>query len=163
MAALGADFWPVSNVLSTLEPLKKAAEPMKTDLYKTELCRNWEETGVCRYGMRCHFAHGHAELRNLLRHPKYKTSPCKTYTKLGSCPYGQRCCFSHVNKASGTYMEAGIHDWTRWNGPGQVRPVSPPTRPSLGTTALWQRTGVGLHHEWGHYSWLDEISPLRLG
>ena len=42
-------------------------------LYKTELCRSYEETGICRYGAKCQFAHGEEELRPVLRHPKYKT------------------------------------------------------------------------------------------
>jgi len=43
------------------------------NLYKTELCRSWEETGHCRYGSKCQFAHGADELRAVQRHPKYKT------------------------------------------------------------------------------------------
>ncbi|KAG5438455.1 hypothetical protein PCK2_000949, partial [Pneumocystis canis] len=78
---------------------KSSGSSVKTNLYKTELCRNWEENGECRYGLKCQFAHGHSELRSLLRHPKYKTSPCKTFTEIGSCPYGQRCCFSHVKES----------------------------------------------------------------
>ena len=42
-------------------------------LYKTEMCRSWEETGGCRYGAKCQFAHGSWELRPVVRHPKYKT------------------------------------------------------------------------------------------
>jgi hypothetical protein len=40
---------------------------------QTELCRSWEETGSCRYGGKCQFAHGREELRPVQRHPKYKT------------------------------------------------------------------------------------------
>ncbi|XP_042513775.1 mRNA decay activator protein ZFP36L2-B-like isoform X2 [Macadamia integrifolia] len=32
-------------------------------LYKTDICRTWEETGSCRYGTKCQFAHGKEELR----------------------------------------------------------------------------------------------------
>jgi len=66
------------------------------NLYKTELCRSFEETGVCRYGPKCRFAHGRAELRPILRHPKYKTEVCKTFQCLGTCPYGKRCRFIHI-------------------------------------------------------------------
>eukprot|EP01100_Stratorugosa_tubuloviscum_P000797 TRINITY_DN117_c1_g4_i1.p1 TRINITY_DN117_c1_g4~~TRINITY_DN117_c1_g4_i1.p1 ORF type:complete len:306 (+),score=180.24 TRINITY_DN117_c1_g4_i1:80-997(+) len=65
------------------------------NLYKTELCRSFEETGICRYGTKCQFAHGSNELRPVSRHPKYKTEICKTFSKLGTCPYGKRCCFIH--------------------------------------------------------------------
>eukprot|EP01087_Luapelamoeba_hula_P001624 TRINITY_DN1133_c0_g1_i1.p1 TRINITY_DN1133_c0_g1~~TRINITY_DN1133_c0_g1_i1.p1 ORF type:complete len:409 (-),score=70.55 TRINITY_DN1133_c0_g1_i1:211-1437(-) len=65
------------------------------NLYKTELCRSFVETGVCRYGSKCQFAHGMPELRPVLRHPKYKTEVCKTYHLVGTCPYGTRCRFIH--------------------------------------------------------------------
>jgi hypothetical protein len=64
-------------------------------LYKTELCRSWAETGACRYGNKCQFAHGVEELRPVARHPKYKTEICRTFHTLGTCPYGTRCRFIH--------------------------------------------------------------------
>ena len=36
-------------------------------LYKTELCRSFEETGQCRYVGKCQFAHGFQELRVIPR------------------------------------------------------------------------------------------------
>eukprot|EP01133_Synstelium_polycarpum_P002536 gene2536-2905_t len=63
--------------------------------YKTELCRSFQETGICRYGFKCQFAHGRDELRPVMRHPKYKTETCKTFHTVGSCPYGARCRFIH--------------------------------------------------------------------
>ncbi|KAK8741663.1 hypothetical protein OTU49_002326, partial [Cherax quadricarinatus] len=63
--------------------------------YKTELCRPFEENGFCKYGDKCQFAHGHAELRTLSRHPKYKTELCRTFHTSGFCPYGPRCHFIH--------------------------------------------------------------------
>eukprot|EP00850_Spirogloea_muscicola_P012352 SM000079S22470 [mRNA] locus=s79:353967:355303:- [translate_table: standard] len=44
-------------------------------LYKTELCRSWEETGSCRYGSKCQI--------------------CRTFNTNGTCPYGTRCRFIH--------------------------------------------------------------------
>eukprot|EP00879_Flechtneria_rotunda_P000643 GHRR01000756.1.p1 GENE.GHRR01000756.1~~GHRR01000756.1.p1 ORF type:complete len:588 (+),score=231.01 GHRR01000756.1:563-2326(+) len=64
-------------------------------LYKTERCRSWQDSGSCRYGARCQFAHGGHELRPVIRHPKWKTQPCRTFTLTGSCPYGDRCNFIH--------------------------------------------------------------------
>lgn len=64
-------------------------------LYKTEMCRAWEETGKCKYGDRCQFAHSVDELRIVSRHPKYKTEICRTFWEDGTCPYGKRCCFIH--------------------------------------------------------------------
>lgn len=64
-------------------------------LYKTELCHTWRQTGSCRYGARCQFAHGQLELRAVVRPPKYKTQPCRTFSLTGRCPYGARCNFIH--------------------------------------------------------------------
>lgn len=63
--------------------------------YKTEMCRPFQENGVCKYGEKCQFAHGHQELRTINRHPKYKTDICRTYHSVGFCPYGPRCHFIH--------------------------------------------------------------------
>lgn len=54
-----------------------SANNRKLGLYKTELCRSWEEKGTCRYGSKCQFAHGEEELRKVPRHPKYKTEICR--------------------------------------------------------------------------------------
>jgi len=70
-------------------------ELIRQNLYKTELCLSWAETGACRYGGKCQFAHGKQELRPVLRHPKYKTEVCKTFSNTGHCPYGKRCRFVH--------------------------------------------------------------------
>jgi len=67
----------------------------KTHLYKTELCRSFQETGTCPYGSHCQFAHGDAELRPVLRHKKFKSTRCKNFWTKGFCPYGARCCFIH--------------------------------------------------------------------
>ncbi|ORX95855.1 hypothetical protein K493DRAFT_166064, partial [Basidiobolus meristosporus CBS 931.73] len=63
--------------------------------YKTEFCRSYEEKGECRYGLKCQFAHGSHELRQVPKHPKYKTQMCRTFWESGACPYGKRCCFVH--------------------------------------------------------------------
>ena len=63
--------------------------------YKTELCRSFQESGQCKYGDKCQFAHGQHELRNTMRHPRYKTELCRTFHAQGYCPYGPRCHFVH--------------------------------------------------------------------
>ncbi|KAI5827579.1 hypothetical protein K523DRAFT_278691 [Schizophyllum commune Tattone D] len=78
-----------------------SANNRKLGLYKTELCRSWEEKGTCRYGAKCQFAHGEEELRTVQRHPKYKTEICRTFWVSGSCPYGKRCCFIHTELPQG--------------------------------------------------------------
>jgi hypothetical protein len=49
-----------------------SANNRKLGLYKTELCRSWEEKGTCRYGPKCQFAHGEEELKRVQRHPKVR-------------------------------------------------------------------------------------------
>ena len=63
--------------------------------YKTELCRSFVESGVCKYGEKCQFAHGNDELRSITRHPKFKTENCRRFHTVGFCPYGSRCHFIH--------------------------------------------------------------------
>ncbi|KAM6988239.1 mRNA decay activator protein ZFP36L1 [Tautogolabrus adspersus] len=79
---------------SSLRPSAVPAPHISTR-YKTELCRTFEESGTCKYGAKCQFAHGMDEMRGLSRHPKYKTEPCRTFHTIGFCPYGARCHFIH--------------------------------------------------------------------
>ncbi|XP_041850865.1 mRNA decay activator protein ZFP36 [Melanotaenia boesemani] len=88
-------FPPSSNLPAQAPPA------LSSNRYKTELCRGFQETGSCKYGSKCQFAHGEAELRGLYRHPKYKTEPCRTFYNFGYCPYGSRCHFIHEEKISG--------------------------------------------------------------
>lgn len=83
------------NITSHIEE-----ELVQQSRYKTELCRSWSETGACRYGSKCQFAHGKGELRPVLRHPKYKTELCRSWTETGRCPYGNRCRFVHNERKS---------------------------------------------------------------
>ncbi|XP_071771269.1 mRNA decay activator protein ZFP36L1 isoform X1 [Centroberyx gerrardi] len=88
-----------STSLSSISP-SSASKPLSpsppiSTRYKTELCRTYEESGACKYGAKCQFAHGLDELRGLSRHPKYKTEPCRTFHTIGFCPYGARCHFIH--------------------------------------------------------------------
>ncbi|XP_077494223.1 uncharacterized protein LOC144104875 isoform X1 [Amblyomma americanum] len=98
-ASLGA-------VPPTASPISAAATPtspppaQNSSRYKTELCRPFEESGTCKYGDKCQFAHGGHELRTLARHPKYKTELCRTFHTTGFCPYGPRCHFIHNSDES---------------------------------------------------------------
>lgn len=93
-------FPPSSNLLPQVQPVQAS------NRYKTELCRGFQETGSCKYGSKCQFAHGEAELRGLYRHPKYKTENCRTFYNFGYCPYGSRCHFIHEEKISGLSTSA---------------------------------------------------------
>eukprot|EP00026_Physarum_polycephalum_P010541 Phypoly_transcript_10707.p1 GENE.Phypoly_transcript_10707~~Phypoly_transcript_10707.p1 ORF type:complete len:341 (+),score=73.09 Phypoly_transcript_10707:152-1024(+) len=76
--------------------------------YKTELCKSYTETGNCRYGTKCQFAHGKEEIRPILRHPKYKTEICKTFHTTGTCPYGMRCRFIHTRSKEESIMTVAL-------------------------------------------------------
>ncbi|XP_020796198.2 mRNA decay activator protein ZFP36 [Boleophthalmus pectinirostris] len=89
-------FAPSANLQAQMQPM------LASNRYKTELCRGFQETGSCKYGNKCQFAHGEAELRGLYRHPKYKTEACRTFYNFGYCPYGSRCHFIHEEKIGGS-------------------------------------------------------------
>lgn len=102
-----------------------AATTVNTSRYKTELCRPYEEFGVCKYGDKCQFAHGMQELRNLTRHPKYKTELCRTYHTVGFCPYGPRCHFVHnQDEVIQHHRAVSVALMAARNQPSRPRPVA---------------------------------------
>ncbi|KAK2170683.1 hypothetical protein LSH36_1g13005 [Paralvinella palmiformis] len=110
--------------------MKMGLKTMNMDRYKTELCRQFQETGFCKYGSKCQFAHGHHEIRSTARHPKYKTELCRTYHTSGICPYGTRCHFIHDEddlKLSAISYQKQQHviDQIRQYRAMQQAPVSP--------------------------------------
>lgn len=64
--------------------------------FRTELCKNWELYGKCKYGDECSFAHGkrHMMVKTDVS-VLYKTKLCKKFSQNGYCPYGMRCQFVH--------------------------------------------------------------------
>jgi len=80
--------------------------PKQKHLYKTVLCRLWEETGACKFGDRCHYAHGAPDLRPVQKHPKYKTEKCRMFHETGICPFGQGCSFLHGEADSSEAIES---------------------------------------------------------
>lgn len=67
--------------------------------YKTEFCRNIDELGVCRYSLKCQFAHHPGELLpKFTHHPHYRTQLCRAYHKAGYCSFGARCIFIHEER-----------------------------------------------------------------
>lgn len=96
--------------------------------YKTELCRPFEESGTCKYGDKCQFAHGGHELRTLARHPKYKTELCRTFHTTGFCPYGPRCHFIHNSEESRKNLLNNINSGQQQQQPGAAT-VPPQARP----------------------------------
>lgn len=73
------------------------SEYVKDPKYKTEMCKNWEKSSYCPYGVKCRFAHGKEELmaKENESDPNYKSKDCLSFFKYGSCNFGRRCCFRH--------------------------------------------------------------------
>uniref|UniRef100_A0A0B8RSN8 mRNA decay activator protein ZFP36 n=1 Tax=Philothamnus irregularis TaxID=1899461 RepID=A0A0B8RSN8_9SAUR len=88
-------------------PLKQPGAPAPSSRYKTELCRTFSESGRCKYGAKCQFAHGSSELRSVSRHPKYKTELCHKFYLHGECPYGSRCHFIHFPEEAQVFGSHG--------------------------------------------------------
>lgn len=97
------------------------------DLYKTEICRNYRQLGVCKYGNQCNFAHGDKQLASRSRIQTYKTGPCPDPARPTrpnneeaalpftpyECTYGQRCNFCHPGESLrrlGPYKYKMYHD-----------------------------------------------------
>ena len=63
--------------------------------YKTELCKNFMQTGNCEFDNDCAYAHGYNELKSKKdsTHRNYKTKMCKKWheTTPGHCSYGDKC------------------------------------------------------------------------
>jgi len=66
---------------------------------KTELCKNWEMYGTCKWNDRCSYAHGRHELVKKTHMPKnFMTKACEQFHKEMYCAYGSRCQFMHSDR-----------------------------------------------------------------
>ncbi|KAJ3204715.1 hypothetical protein HDU82_005645 [Entophlyctis luteolus] len=110
-----------------------------------------EETGDCRYGTKCQFAHSREELRMVDRHPKYKTQVCKTFCETGDCPYGRRCCFIHSPDDRDEVPNSHVTAQTSpsKNSPSSYSAVSPPVTP-LGASASTYVKLLGQSYRFPH-------------
>ncbi len=74
------------------------------------MCKNWIETGFCRYATKCQFAHGGVELNGkvLPLNAKYKSKLCNTFSEGLFCPYANRCLFRHEDRA---FEEVHYYHW----------------------------------------------------
>jgi len=86
----------VAAIVNNVLPIFAARH--NRDKFKTEMCRNFSQTGICRYGDKCQFAHGLQDLRARRLPLQYKTRICRTYSQSGHCPYGNKCRFIHGNE-----------------------------------------------------------------
>jgi len=93
------------------EPQNALLQFQFSEKYKTEICKNFEQTKFCKFGNNCCFAHGDAELRTkLVSNEFYKTKTCRHFEQTGFCPYGQRCQYFHfqTNRVYGEILESLI-------------------------------------------------------
>lgn len=75
---------------------QKVCAKRASDKYKTELCKNYDYNGHCKWGDACFFAHGKHELKcKVLLSQFYKTKVCKHFHRGGFCPYASRCQYFH--------------------------------------------------------------------
>ena len=83
------------NIINNAETTIKVS-PKK---FKTELCKNWLESGKCIFGSKCTFAHGKEEIQSKRKNSeKYKSKPCKSFHIQLFCPFGSHCIFQHDEK-----------------------------------------------------------------
>ena len=73
---------PPLSLADGSEQQRSAERGRPNSKYKTELCRNWENTGCCTY-RGCTFAHGHEELRMSHQTPPLGPQPSSAGGKPG--------------------------------------------------------------------------------
>jgi hypothetical protein len=96
---------------STRRQIEEESE-RPAQLYKTRMCKNFEQNGSCKFGEKCNFAHGKEELRrgggaastvsagrsgnsgSGSAATGFKKRLCERFAG-GSCLYGSRCTFAH--------------------------------------------------------------------
>lgn len=67
--------------------------------FKTEMCKNWQENGSCKFMDKCSFAHGEHELKGKVHVPtNFKTKVCQAFHEAGYCQFGARCQFLHSER-----------------------------------------------------------------
>jgi len=91
-------------------------EKMALEKYKTEMCKNYVETGKCSYSVRCMFAHGQHELVqkdvSALPGVPYKKVLCEKFHQENCCNYGTKCIYIHeernLDTIASNYYQNGL-------------------------------------------------------
>ena len=92
-----AQYPQVSNTITTNTNISSE----NISKYKTEMCKNIELIGYCKWGDQCSFAHNRNELQSKGPYNYYyKTKVCKYYNDTGFCPYSFKCQFLHTKQYS---------------------------------------------------------------
>ena len=99
MKAPTKSFKPTDQKSKMVEKFLNIAEKAdEANRFKTEMCKNWSETGFCRYNKKCQFAHGEHELSEpakRVHESRYKKKKCRAFHLTNSCMYGSRCIYNH--------------------------------------------------------------------
>ncbi|KAK9111144.1 hypothetical protein Scep_018663 [Stephania cephalantha] len=93
--------------------LDSCPSPMGTNsssLFKTEICRTWENSGSCHYGSKCQFAHGKEDLRPT-RHPS-KSKP--EVFKARVTPGSSSKRIHHVTSSTETAKPGDMQEEGQW-------------------------------------------------
>mmetsp|Transcript_10842 Transcript_10842/g.17993 ORF Transcript_10842/g.17993 Transcript_10842/m.17993 type:complete len:819 (-) Transcript_10842:930-3386(-) len=93
-------------------PQNLRGDPFRSAKVKTEMCRDYNKPGGCRFGDKCNYAHGEHQLKNqklmdlaaagLVDTEVYRTHVCVPWVATGACPFDQRCARLHDPRVNGT-------------------------------------------------------------
>jgi len=93
-------------------PQNLRGDPFRSAKVKTEMCRDYNKPGGCRFGDKCNYAHGEHQLKNqklmdlaaagLVDIEVYRTHVCVPWVATGACPFDQRCARLHDPRVNGT-------------------------------------------------------------
>ena len=110
-AQMASTYFTAQHMMGVpMDPAYAYGKPADTGVekqkFKTEMCKNWIESGRCRYGSKCQFAHGYHELVGKApQNNRYKSKLCSTFQTQFYCPYGKRCLFRHEDRALGQVVK----------------------------------------------------------
>jgi hypothetical protein len=129
--------------LETSDPTGAANDaPMDLTKYKTKLCRNFAQKGICSFGGTCMFAHGSHDMqastignfqpRFVGSNPtKYKTKLCRHFANTGACPFMDRCGFAHGQMELAPMPAGGMPPPMMGPMSPGMGPMSPPGMPPM--------------------------------
>jgi Zinc finger C-x8-C-x5-C-x3-H type (and similar) len=99
--------------------------------YKTEMCKNLRETGSCKFGSKCKFAHSEDEIRNKTHiNLHYRSKKCSQFFEHGYCPYGTRCQYLHTEDSYTEIFNSYCEKLLVWTA----------RNPQLDMTAIMRKT-----------------------
>ena len=99
--------------------------------YKTEMCKNLRETGHCKFGSKCKFAHSEDEVRNKTHiNLHYRSKKCEQFFEQGYCPYGSRCQYLHTEDSYAEIFNSYCEKLLVWTA----------RNPQLDMTAIMRKT-----------------------